>query len=96
MSEGPELLTADLATLSDRQLRELASSCPAGRTVEDLLTFVAGLRSADGLGADDVDQAVLQLVGLRRREPDWDDPAPFFGGLEVADMLGIEPGPRTR
>ncbi len=92
LSEGRKLLTADLATLSDRQLRQLARDCPAGRTVEDLLTFVAGLRSADGLWADDVDQAAAQLVDLRRREPDLDDPAPFFGGLEVADMLAIEPG----
>ena len=93
LREGPRLLTADLATLSDRQLRELARGCPAGRTVEDLLAFVAGLRSGDGLSIDDIRQAVAQLVDLRRREPDWDDPAPFFGGLEVADMLGIEPGP---
>ena len=88
-----KLLTADLATLSDRQLRELARGCPAGRTVEDLLTFVAGLRSGDGLGADDVDEAAAQLVELRHREPDFDGPAALLGGLEVAEMLGIEPGP---
>ncbi len=93
LSEGRKLLTADLATLSDRQLRELAGGCPAGRTVEDLLTFVAGLRLGDGLSGDDVDEALGRLGELRHREPDLDDPAPLFGGLEVADMLGIEPGP---
>ncbi|MCY3850885.1 MAG: hypothetical protein OXF75_08805 [Acidimicrobiaceae bacterium] len=93
LREAPELSTADLAALEDRRLRELAGGCPAGRTVEDLLTFVAGLRAGDGLSADDVDQMAARLAGLRGREPDWDDPAPFFSGLEVAEMLGIEPGP---
>ena len=93
LRQGAWGLTADLATATDRQLRELAQASPAGRTVEDLLTFVAGLRRGDGLAVDDVDQVLAQLADLRRRESDFDDPEPFFGGLEVADMLGIEPGP---
>ncbi len=93
LREGPELAAGDLAALSDRRLRELARSSPAGRSVEDLLAFVAGLRSGDGLAVTDVVAASAQLVDLREREPDLDDPAPFFNGLEVAEMLGVEPGP---
>ena len=93
LGESPGLAAGDLGVLADRQLRELARGCPAGRRVEDLLTFVAGLRSGNGLLADDVAQAAAQLVVLREREPDLDDPAPLFSGLEVAEMLGVEPGP---
>lgn len=93
LREGPGLAAGDLAALADRRFRELARGCPAGRTVEDLLTFVAGLRSGDGLLVDDVAQASERLVDLRGREPDLDDPAPLFSGSEVAEMLGVEPGP---
>ena len=93
LREAPELLAGDLAALADRRLRELARSSPAGRTAEDLLTFVAGLRSGGGLAVDDVAVVSAQLADLREREPDLDDPAPFFSGLGVAKMLGVEPGP---
>ncbi len=93
LSEGLRLSAEDLAALSDRQFRGLARGCPSGRVVEDLLTFVAGLRSGDGLSDDDVVEARRRLVELRRRESDLDDPAPLLSGLEVAGILGIEPGP---
>ena len=93
LRESPELFAGDLAESSDRQLRELARSCPNGSSVEDLLAFVVGLRSGCGLGVDDIAAISAQLVDLREREPDLDEPAPFFSGFEVAEMLGIEPGP---
>ena len=93
LRDGRSLLITNLATLPDRRFRDLARGCPAGHRVEDLLAFVSGLRFGDGLSVDDVDEACGRLGELRRREPDLDDPDPFFGGLEVADMLGIEPGP---
>ena len=93
LRDGRSLLITNLATLPDRRFRGLARGCPAGHRVEDLLAFVSGLRFGDGLSVDDVDEACGRLGELRRREPDLDDPDPFFGGLEVADMLGIEPGP---
>ncbi len=93
LGEGRSLSAADLASLSDRRFRELARGCPAGRGLEDLLAFVSGLRLGDGHSVDDVDEALMRLARLRGREPDLDDPVPVFDGLEVADMLGIEPGP---
>lgn len=90
---GGGLLATDLASFSDRRFRELARGCPAGRRPEDLLAFVSGLRLGDGRSVDDADDALVRLARLRRREPDLDDPVPVFDGLEVAEMLGIEPGP---
>ena len=91
--DGCALAATDLASLSDSRFRELALRCPAGRRLEDLLAFVSGLRLGDGRPAGDVDAALERLTRLRAREPDLDDPVPIFGGLEVADLLGIEPGP---
>jgi len=93
LGEGGGLLTTDLASLADSRFRGLARACPAGRRVEDLLAFVAGLRVGDGRAVDDVEAASARLARLRRREPDLDDPVPVFAGLEVADLLGIEPSP---
>lgn len=93
LRESPELFAGDLAEFEDRQLRELARGCPDGRTVEDLLGFVVGLRVGGGLAVDDVAVLSARLFDLREREPDLDDPAPFFSGLAVAEMLGVEPGP---
>ncbi len=90
---GGGLLRTDLASLADSRFRELARGCPAGRRPEELLAFVSGLRLGDGLSGDDVAGALVRLAQLRSREPDLDDPAPLFNGLEVAEMLGIEPGP---
>ena len=87
------MLTTDLASLADPRFRGLAPACPAGRRVEDLLAFVAGLRVGDGRPVDDVEAASARLARLRHREPDLDDPVPVFAGLEVAGMLGIEPSP---
>ena len=93
LADGGGLLTTDLASLPDRRFRELARGCPAGRRLEDLLSFVSGLRLGDGRSGDDVVETLVRLARLRSREPDLDDPVPVFHGLEVADMLGIEPGP---
>ena len=93
LAAGGGLLTTDLASLPDRRFRELARGCPAGRRLEDLLSFVSGLRVGDGQPVGDVDETLVQLSRLRSREPDLDDPVPVFHGLEVADLLGIEPGP---
>ena len=93
LADGAGLVATDLAALSDRRFRELAGRCPTGRRVEDLLAFVSGLRCGDGRPVDDVEVALARLERLRGREPDLDDPVPTFDGLEVADILGIEPGP---
>lgn len=93
LGDGGALSATDLASLSDSRFRELARRCPAGRRLEDLLAFVSGLRAGAGLPVADVDAALGRLERLRGREPDLDSPVPFFDGLEVADMLGIEPGP---
>ena len=92
--QGGSLVGEDLSTLTDRRLRVLAQSVPAGRTVEDLLTFVSGLRIGFGHPLEDVSDAVALVADLRRREPDFDDPQPSLGGLEVAELLSIEPGPK--
>lgn len=94
VGDGVGLLTTDLGLLSDSRFRELARRCPAGHRLEDLLAFVSGLRLGDGRPVDDVEEALGRLERLRNREPDLDDPVPIFDGLEVADMLGIEPGPQ--
>jgi len=91
--QGSSLVGEDLSALTDRKLRVLAQSVPAGRTVEDLLTFVSGLRIGFGHPLEDVSDAVALVADLRHREPDFDDPQPFLGGLEVAELLSIEPGP---
>lgn len=93
LTEGAKLLKPHRLSLSDQQLRELARGCPPGHKVEDLLIFARGLLNGDRYPIDKVDQVFAALSDLRRREPDLDDPKPFFGGLEVADMLGVEPGP---
>ena len=92
--QGGSLVGEDLSTLTDRRLRVLAQSVPASRTVEDLLTFVSGLRIGFGHPLEDVSDAVALVADLRRREPDFDDPQPPLGGLEVAELLSIEPGPK--
>lgn len=93
LTQGTQLLQTSRLLLSDQQLRELAHGCPPGRRVEDLLTFVGGVRAGDHGDVESVFQAFAALSDLRRREPDLDDPQPVFGGLEVADLLGVEPGP---
>lgn len=93
LGDGCALSATDLASLPDSRFRELARRRPAGRRLEDLLVFVSGLRLGDGLPLDDVDAALAGLARLRVREPDLDDPVPTFDGLEVADLLGIKPGP---
>ena len=90
---GGELLNKKLANLSDHEFRLLAKGCPANRTVNDLFTYLVGLRRATDLDNDDAENALHLLADLCRREPDFHQPKPYFGGLRVAEILGIEPGP---
>ena len=69
-------------------LRRVAAAAPKGMTVEERLEFVAALRS----GAD-LTEAAATLTELRATEPDLDAPRPPLTGLEVAQQLGVEPGP---
>lgn len=80
---------ADGAVPTDRPtLRRVAAAAPKGMTVEERLEFVAALRS----GAD-LTEAAATLTELRATEPDLDAPRPPLTGLEVAQQLGVEPGP---
>jgi poly(A) polymerase len=82
-----EWLSAAVPT-DDEQLRRLAAAAPSGCRLEERLAFVAALRSGDDLvGAGEA------LDALRVREPDLDDPRPPLTGTEVADHLGVAPGP---
>ncbi|MEM9466468.1 MAG: CCA tRNA nucleotidyltransferase [Actinomycetota bacterium] len=69
-------------------LRRLASSAPAASSLEARLAFVGALR-----GGDDLDDAAVALTELRSAEPDLDAPRPPLSGQEVAQRLGVDPGP---
>ncbi len=90
---GGDLLKEDLANLSDHEIRLLAKGCPRDRSVNDLFTYLVGLRSAAALDDVDAKRALDLVADLCLREPDFHQPKPYFGGLQVAEILGVKPGP---
>ena len=69
-------------------LRRLAAAAPKESSLEARFTFVEALHPEL-----DVREARTTLAGLREREPDLDDPRPPLSGVEVAEVLGVDPGP---
>jgi len=70
-------------------LRRLAVAGPEGHSVEDLLVFASDLHEHPTWL---VEQLAL-LEELQRQEPDFHQPVPALSGGQIADLLGIEPGP---
>ncbi|MDW3220321.1 MAG: CCA tRNA nucleotidyltransferase [Acidimicrobiales bacterium] len=62
-------------------------------TFDDVYDTVEGLRRLDGLPTDDLDELRATHAALRASEPDLDDPQPALDGVEVGELLGIDPGP---
>lgn len=54
---------------------------------------VEGLRRLDGLPTDDLDELRATHAELVETEPDLDDPQPALDGVDVGELLGIDPGP---
>jgi len=73
-------------------LRRAAAATPTGATLDDLLDFLAAVRDP-ARGNPDLEAAGGALAELRAAEPDLDSPELPLGGLEIAAVLGVEPGP---
>ncbi|MEM9520594.1 MAG: CCA tRNA nucleotidyltransferase [Actinomycetota bacterium] len=69
-------------------LRRLAAAAPKPATLEDRLRFVQAVAPND-----DVDEALAVVAHLRSMESDLDAPRPPLTGKQVADHLGVSPGP---
>jgi poly(A) polymerase len=78
---------------SDEDLRRAAADTPGDHRVDELLGFAATVAAVEGWSPAVADDALARLSGLRDAEPDLDDPIPPLRGDEVAELLGLEPGP---
>lgn len=78
---------------SDEDLRRAAAGTPGDHRVDELLRFALAVASIEQRSPAVARDALSRVSDLRRAEPDLDDPVPPLRGDEVAELLGLEPGP---
>ncbi len=78
---------------SDEEIRRAAAGAPGDHRIDELFDFSVAVAAVEGRD-DEVARSALARVGeLRAAEPDLDEPVPPLRGDEVAELLGVEPGP---
>ncbi len=78
---------------SDEDLRRAAAGTPGDHRVEELLRFAAAVAVVEDRSPAVAQDALVRVSGLRDAEPDLDDPVPPLRGDDVAELLGLQPGP---
>ncbi|MEQ8841568.1 MAG: CCA tRNA nucleotidyltransferase [Acidimicrobiales bacterium] len=88
--DDPDVRAADAPSI-----RRLAAMVPGGRTVDELLDWVAAQRAHLGRTTTDLEAFRAAHDTLRAAEPDLADPSPLLSGESVCALLAIEPGPEV-
>jgi poly(A) polymerase len=78
---------------SDEDLRRGAAATSGDHRIDELLQFAVAVAAVEKRSTAVALAALARVSDLRAAEPDLDDPQPPLRGDEVAEFLGVEPGP---
>lgn len=78
---------------SDEDLRRGAAGTSGDHRIDELFQFAVAVAAVENRSTDIALAALARVSDLRVAEPDLDDPQPPLRGDEVAELLGVEPGP---